>query len=207
MPREQVQLVGGVGLEELVGARPAHDVDVVPIVAPRARKVALRDGETHGLHQMQPRADARARACHVPRVLGDLRLHQHDVEHPCNLSFKQPDFCVPAASHCRALTCSCHSVTAMHQHPQHGACSFPPLRTRLFKPAGAATLNGRALTAASAAGRAIARPAKRPYTPMASACLAISSSLSMNHSSSAAARRCLSLECSATASEDASSLI
>ena len=83
-----VQLIGGMGLEELVGARPAHDVDVVPIVAPRARKVALRDGETHRLHQMQPRADARACACDVPRVLGNLRLHQHDVQHPCNLSFK-----------------------------------------------------------------------------------------------------------------------
>ena len=47
-----VQLIGGMGLEELVGARPAHDVDIVPVVAPRARKVALRDGETHGLHQM-----------------------------------------------------------------------------------------------------------------------------------------------------------
>ena len=81
------------GLEELVGARPAHDVDVIPVVAPRARKVALCDGEAHGLHQVQPRADASARARHIPRVLGDLRLHQHDVEHPCNLSLKRSDFC------------------------------------------------------------------------------------------------------------------
>ena len=48
----------------------------------------------------------------------------------------------------------------MHQHPQHGACSTPPLRTRRFKPAGAAAPNDRALTAPSAARRAIARPAK-----------------------------------------------
>ena len=41
-PREQVQLVASVRFEERVGACPAHDVHVVPVIAPGACEIALR---------------------------------------------------------------------------------------------------------------------------------------------------------------------
>lgn len=52
VPREQVQLVFSMRLEERVRTRPLHDFDVIPIVAARTLQIALRQAEAHRLYQM-----------------------------------------------------------------------------------------------------------------------------------------------------------
>ena len=80
VPREQVQLVSPVRLEERVRTWPLHDFDVVPVIAPRTLQVALRQAEAHRLYQMQHRARAGACAGDVARVLGNLRFDKHNVQ-------------------------------------------------------------------------------------------------------------------------------
>lgn len=80
VPREQVQLVSPVRLEERVRTWPLRDFDVVPVIAPRTLQVALCQAEAHRLNEMQHRARTGACTGDIARVLGDLRFDKHNVQ-------------------------------------------------------------------------------------------------------------------------------
>ena len=56
-------------------------VQRVPVVHAGPLELAVGDPEPEGMDQMQPRPRDRAQAAHVARVLRNLRLEQHDVQH------------------------------------------------------------------------------------------------------------------------------
>jgi len=59
----------------------------MPVVQPRPADGLLRDIEPQGADQMEAAAGGRAGAGDIAAVLGDLRLHQHDIEHKTTLLF------------------------------------------------------------------------------------------------------------------------
>ena len=81
MTREKMQLVGSVRFEEFLGTSPAHDFDVVPVIAARAAQIALGNAKARRLHYMQPRADACARARDIARVLRNFGFNENDIQH------------------------------------------------------------------------------------------------------------------------------
>ena len=52
----------------------------VPVVKAGTFELFVIYGKAHGPHKVQPRARGRAGAGDVAGVLGDLRLHQHDIQ-------------------------------------------------------------------------------------------------------------------------------
>ena len=64
---------------ERAPARPHADVDVLPVVEPRALYLTLVQREAKRLDEMQCGARCQTAAPGVAGVPVDLRMHQHDV--------------------------------------------------------------------------------------------------------------------------------
>ena len=52
----------------------------MPVIQARVAQFLVVGGEAHGPHQVQRRPGDGAGAGDVPRVLGDLRLYEHNVQ-------------------------------------------------------------------------------------------------------------------------------
>ena len=83
----QVPLRLRMAAEEVVQALVVEDLHQVPVVQPGPADGLLRDVESQRPDQVQAAAGGGAGAGDVAAVLGDLRFHQHDIEHRSTAPF------------------------------------------------------------------------------------------------------------------------
>ena len=78
---EQPHLTDPVPGEEVLQVFVDPNIQQLPVVQPGPLELPVGDLKAQGLDQMQAAAGGGAGAGDVAGVLGDLRLHQYDVEH------------------------------------------------------------------------------------------------------------------------------
>ena len=71
----------GIEGEQLFDAVVIGDIDILPVIQPRALQILIRHFEPQRADEVQTAARGRAGAGDVARVLRDLRFNQYDVEH------------------------------------------------------------------------------------------------------------------------------